>query len=51
MNLKNKILFSWESRHLNLGLFLPPTKDVRDSLGRAESRVLVVAVMPFVVSI
>lgn len=51
MNLKNKIPFSWERRHLNLGLSLPPTKDVRDSLERAESSVFVVSVMPFVVSI
>lgn len=51
MNLKNKIPFSRERRHLNLDPSLPPTKDVRDSLERAESSVFVVAVMPFVVSI
>ena len=51
MNLKNKTPFSGERRHLNLGLSLPPTKDVRDSLERAESSVFVVTVMPFVVSI
>lgn len=51
MNLKNKIPFSWESRHLNLGLSLPPTKDARDNLERAESSVFVVAIVPFVVSI
>lgn len=51
MNLKNKIPFSGERRHLNFGLSLPPTKDVCDSLERAESSVFVVAVMPFVVSI
>lgn len=51
MNLKNKIPFSGERRHLNFGLSLPPTKDVRDSLERAESSVFVVIVMPFVVSI
>lgn len=51
MDLKNKIPFSWVRRHLKLGLSLPPTKDVRDSLERAESSVFVIAVMPFVVPI
>lgn len=50
MNLKNKIPFSGARRHLNFGLSVPPTKDVRDSLERAESSEFVI-VMPFVVSI